>query len=69
MDDDVIRVAVGLRLGANLCEPYTCTCSVPVDARGTRVLACKRNAGRHHRHGLLYDVVWRAMLHAQVPSC
>ena len=35
MDDDVIRVAVGLRLGTNLCEPHTCTCGVPVDARGT----------------------------------
>ncbi len=69
MDDDVIRVAVGLRLGANLCEPHTCTCGVPVDARGTHGLACKRSAGRHPRHGLLNDVVWRAMLRAQVPSC
>ena len=50
MDDDVIRVAVGLRLGANLCEPHTCTCGVPVDARGTPRLACKRSAGRHPRH-------------------
>ena len=69
MDDDVVRVAVGLRLGANLCEPHTCTCGVPVDARGTHGLACKRSAGRHPRHGLLNDVVWRAMLRAQVPSC
>ena len=61
--------AVGLRLGANLCEPHTCTCGVPVDARGTHGLACKRSAGRHPRHGLLNDVVWRAMLCAQVPSC
>ena len=64
MDDDISRVAVGLRLGANLCEPHTCTCGVPVDARGTHGLACKRSAGRH-----LNDVVWCAMLHAQVPSC
>ena len=65
MDDDVVRVAVGLRLGANLCEPHTCTCGVPVDARGTHGLACKRSAGRHPRN----NVVWRAMLRAQVPSC
>ena len=64
MDDDVIRVAVGLRLGANLCEPHTCTCGVPVDARGMHGLACKRSTGRHPRHGLLNDVVWRAMLRA-----
>ena len=52
-----------------LCEPHTCTCGVPVDTRGTHGLACKRSAGRHPRHGLLNDVVWRAMLRAQVPSC
>ena len=69
MDDDVIQVAVSLRLGANLCEPHTCTCGVFVDARGTHGLACKQSAGRHPRHGLLNDIVWRAMLRAQVPSC
>ena len=69
MDDDVIRVAVGLRLGTDLCEPHTCTCGVPVDARGTYGLACKQSVGRHPRHGLLNGVVWRAMLRVQVPSC
>ena len=37
MDDDVVRVAVGLRLGANLCESHTCTCGVswmPGDTHG-----------------------------------
>ena len=24
LDDEAVRVAVGLQLGANLCEPYTC---------------------------------------------
>jgi hypothetical protein len=68
MMDDVVRVAVGIRLGLNLCEPHTCTCGQQVDARGTHGLACKRSAGRHPRHGLLNDVVWRAMQRAQVPS-
>ena len=39
---------------------------MPVALHG---LACKRSAGRHPRHSLLNDVVWRAMLRAQVPSC
>ena len=68
MDNDVIRVAVGLRLGANLCEPHTCPCGTSVDARGIHGLACKRSAGRHPRHGLLNDIIWRAMQRAQVPS-
>ena len=42
-----------------------CPCGCPWHAR----VACKRSAGRHPRHGLLNDVVWRAMLRAQVPSC
>ena len=31
-------------------------------------MACKRSAGRHPRHGLLNDVIWRAVLRAQIPS-
>ena len=68
MDDEVVRVAVGLRLGLNLCEPHLCQCGAPVDARGIHGLACKKSAGRHPRHGLLNDVVWRAMQRAQIPS-
>ena len=34
--DDVIRVAVGLRLGAPLCEPHHCLhCQAEVDSLGT----------------------------------
>jgi len=65
--DDVVRVAVGIRLGLNLCEPQTCTCGQQVDTRGTQGLACKRSASRYQRHGL-QNVVWRAMQRTQVPS-
>ena len=68
MMDDVVRVAIGVRLGLNLCEPHTCTCGQDVDARGTHGLACKKSAGRHPRHALLNDVVWRATQRAEVPS-
>ena len=31
------RVAVGLRLGAKLCEPHSCSqCGSPVDDKGTQ---------------------------------
>ena len=66
--DDVVRVAVGLRLGAHLCEPHTCRCGTHVDERGIHGLACKKSAGRHPRHGLLNDIIWRALQRAQVPS-
>ena len=36
MDDEVVRVAVGLRFGFNLCRPHQCIlCGVAVDATGT----------------------------------
>ena len=35
LDDEAIRVAVGLRLGVNLCEPHPCPCGSQVDSRGT----------------------------------
>ena len=68
LENDTIRIAVGLRLGLTLCEPHVCHCGTQVDARGTHGLACKRSAGRHPRHGLLNDVIHRAMLQAQIPS-
>jgi len=34
LDDEAVRVAVGLRLGLDLCEPHQCHCSSVVDANG-----------------------------------
>ena len=41
-----VRIAAGLRLGVNLCEPHVCLCGTQVDARGIHGLACKKSAGR-----------------------
>jgi len=32
LDDRAIHIAVGLRLGANICEPHQCPCGASVDA-------------------------------------
>ena len=68
MDDEAIRVAVGLRLGLNICEPHTCPCGANVDARGLHGLACKRSAGRSTRHQQLNDLIWRELKRADIPS-
>ena len=44
-----IHVAVGLRLGANICEPHQCPCGAPVDARGLHGLSCRGGNGRSAR--------------------
>src|SRR5580693_2904633 len=68
MSDEVIRVAVGLRLGSPLCAPRTCPCGSQVDARGAHGLSCKKSAGRQMRHSRLNDVLWRALGRAGVTS-
>ena len=69
MDDDTIRVAVGLRLGAPLCRPHTCHhCGAEVDSLATHGLSCRWSEGHHHRHAAMKDVVHRALASAKVPS-
>ena len=66
MSNKTKRVAVGLRVGATLCEPHQCNFGVLVDARGLHGLSCRRSAGRHARHSLLNDTIWRALNKAGV---
>jgi len=68
LDDEAVRIAVGLRLGARLCEPHQCPCGGSVDPEGTHGLACRRSAGRTSRHHALNDLVWRALGRANVPA-
>jgi hypothetical protein len=68
LDDEAIRVAVGLRLGARLCEPHQCPCGSKVDYTGTHGLACKRSAGRAARHHSINDMIYRALNRAGIPA-
>ena len=68
LDDEAVRIAVGLRLGGNVCEVHTCPCGAAVDSRGTHGLACKFSAGRHSRHSQLNDLVQRSLSRAQIPA-
>ena len=69
MDDNTIRVAVGLRLGSPLCRPHSCQhCGAEVDHLATHGLSCRKSEGRHHRHAALNDIIHRALSSAKVPS-
>ena len=69
MDDDTIRVAIGLRLGSSLCRPHVCAhCGAEVDSLATHCLSCRWSEGRHHRHAALNDILHRALTSAHVPS-
>src|SRR6218665_1652348 len=68
LSDEALRVAVGLRLGANICEPRTCACSAFVSARGEHGLSCSLGFGRVARHGVINDLIHRALIKAGFPA-
>ena len=60
LDDEVVRVAVGLRLGMDLCQLHQCRCGSLVDANGLHSFICKRAPGRTARHHPLNDLIARS---------
>ena len=68
LDDEAVRIAVGLRLGLHLCQVHQCPCGSTVDARGLHGLSCRRSSGRTARHQQLNDLVYRALRRADVPA-
>ena len=38
ISNEAVRMAIGLRLGLNLCEPHSLQCDGAVDAKGTHGL-------------------------------
>ena len=69
MDNETVRLAVGLRLGAPLCYPHQCRhCNNEVDELATHGLSCRWSEGRLPRHAAINDIVCRSLVAAKVPS-
>src|SRR5664279_1445929 len=68
LDDEAVRVAVGLRLGINLCIPHTCPCGKLVDTSGSHSLPCRLAFGRMPRHQNLNDIIYRGCISANIPA-
>ena len=63
-----MRVAIGMRLGSELCQPHRCPCGALADTLGSHALSCRQNSGRTQRHHYLNDLVWRTVCRAGIPS-
>lgn len=68
LDSESFRIAIALRVGADLCIPHSCRCGRMMDCKGLHGLSCRYSAGRHPRHSAMNDVVKRALLKAGLPS-
>ncbi|GAU97252.1 hypothetical protein RvY_08579 [Ramazzottius varieornatus] len=68
LDDNTLRISVGLWLGSRLCQPHMCRCGEVVDEYGLHGLSCPRSSGRHSRQASLNESVRRALVSAQVPA-
>ena len=68
LDDDAVRVAIGLRLSANLCDPHVYSCGTFVNSRGTHGLSCKRGSSKLTRHAIINNLVHRALVRTKIPS-
>ena len=64
----VIRVAIGLRLGPNLCDPHVCPCGIFVNSRGTHGFSCKRGSSKLTRYAIINNLIHRALVWARIPS-
>ena len=68
LDDESVRVAVCLRLGCTLCQAHICPCGATVDNLGSHAWICKSNAGRIQRHAFINDLIYRALIRANIPA-
>ena len=69
LKDEVVRISVGLRLGAPLSFPHQCRlCGTGVDAFATHGLSCIKSEGRHSRHAALNHIVKCSLAAAQIPA-
>ena len=68
LDDNSLRIAVALRLGAPVSNRHQCVCSKSADPMGYHALSCRFSAGRHSRHAGVNAIVKRALNSAGVQS-
>ena len=69
MDDDDVRIAAAIRLGAYLGHPHKCYhCDNDVDTTAIHGLSCLKSAGRSFRHTAINTIIQRALSAGNIPS-
>ena len=68
LDDQQLRISIGLRLGANICVTHTCHCGKRVEQDGLHGLSCTKSAGRFSRHATLNSLIKQTLGSLDLPS-
>ena len=68
LDDQQLRISIGLRLGANICVAHTCHCGKRVERDGLHGLFCTGSAGRFSRHAPLNSLIKQTLGSLDLPS-
>ena len=68
LNDDEVRIAVGLRMGLPLFLQHDCVCGDVMDTLGLHGLACKSGAEKQARRSIINVVVCRSMIRAKIHS-
>ena len=68
LDDPRLRIAIGLRLGANISVARTCHCRKRVERDGLHGLSSTKTAGRFSRHATFNSLIKQPLGSLDLPS-
>ena len=68
LDDQQLRISIGLRLGANICVAHLWHCGERVERDGLHGLSCTKSAGRFSRHATLNSLIKQTLRSLDLPS-
>ena len=57
LDDQQLRISIGLRLGANICVAHKCHCGKRIERDNFHGLSCTKSAGRFSRQASLNSLI------------
>ena len=68
LDDDTVRIAISLCLGADICEPHMCCCGVQVEVTESHAQLSKKSIGRLIRYNHLNEIIHRSLNQSGIPA-
>ena len=68
LDDQQLRISIGLRLCANICVAHTCNCGKRFERDALHGLSCTKSAGRFSRHATLNSLIKQTLGSLALPS-